>query len=652
MNKSKLNYRAEVDGLRAIAIISVILYHAQIFLLGRNWLEGGFIGVDVFFVISGYLITRIILSELYEHNSICFANFYERRARRLFPMLFFVIFVTIPFAWKILLPSDFVEYIESVLSSLFFSSNFFFYFSTTQYGADSSLLKPFLHTWTLGVEEQFYLMFPVIAILTFKFFNKYFLSILIALSLLSLQFAESMEVRNADLNFYLPFSRFWELAIGSILAYRELNYQKVRNQFLEQVLPIVGIYLVVHSILFFDENTRHPSFQTIVPILGTALIIAFSSKNEIVGKVLGSRPFVWIGLISYSLYLWHFPIFSLSRYINSNPTNYDKLCWIILTFILSVVSYFIIEKPFRSKTIPTKKLVWFSGLSIITLSAFSVFSIQFFDYKKVEQSSLVSYKSILDKNAFLEVWRDQADKEIADTNFTSNSNRKVLIIGNSHSVDFFRALNSANIYKDVDFGSISQNRSSDNYQVYCFYEFITKGSKKCGSRGATFNDIESKLELADLIIFKTRWKTADLVIIEKLIAILSEVYNKEILIVGNGFEQNNAIELRKFIKEHHSLPNDEQNKHLEKQVFLTAQHEKVDKIDGKLIEIANRLSVPFLPSRDLFCNYESKECSIFTDDGYLILWDYGHYTVNGAKYVGRILSNKHWGREYIKPYSK
>jgi peptidoglycan/LPS O-acetylase OafA/YrhL len=195
VKSSKLSYRAEIDGLQAIAVVSVILYHAQMVLFGRDWFEGGFIGVDIFFVIGGYLITSIILSELESKGSFSFMNFYERRARRILLVLFVVIFVSIPFAWQKLLPSDFVEYAESILASLLFASNFFFYFSTTEYGADSALLKPFLHTWSLGVEEQFYLVFPILAIVAFKFFRKHFLTILIGLSLLNPQFAELMEVR-------------------------------------------------------------------------------------------------------------------------------------------------------------------------------------------------------------------------------------------------------------------------------------------------------------------------------------------------------------------------------------------------------------------------------------------------------------------------
>jgi len=347
VNSSKLSYRAEIDGLRAIAVVSVILYHAQMVLFGRDWFEGGFIGVDIFFVISGYLITRIILSELESKGSFSFINFYERRARRILPMLFVVIFASVPYAWQKLLPSDFVEYARSILASLFFGSNFFFYLRTTEYGADSALLKPFLHTWSLGVEEQFYLIFPILALVAFRYLRNHFLTILLGLSLLSLLFAELMEVRNVDLNFYLPFSRFWELAVGSILAYRELYYKPSNEGFASKSLPMLGLCLIAYSILFFDGKTPHPSFHTLIPIIGALLIIGFASNDELIGKVLGSKPFVWVGLISYSAYLWHFPIFAFSRMGVKSLALYDKFELILLTIVLSSLSYILIERPFR-----------------------------------------------------------------------------------------------------------------------------------------------------------------------------------------------------------------------------------------------------------------------------------------------------------------
>ncbi len=346
-SQSKLYYRAEVDGLRALAVISVIFYHAHLVVFGKGWFEGGYIGVDIFFVISGYLIARIILYELQDKDVFSFLNFYERRARRILPMLFVVIFVSIPFAWQKLLPLDFVEYAESILASIFFGSNFFFYFKTTEYWADSSLLKPLLHTWSLGVEEQFYLIFPVIVIVAFKYFRAQLFGIIVSLLLLSLLFAVLMGTINPELNFYSPFTRFWEIAAGSVIAYRELYHKKIKFCFFYKVFPIIGLSLVVSSLFVLDKESSHPSFQTLTPILGVVLIIAFASKDELVGRVLGSKSFASIGLISYSAYLWHFPIFAFSRLGGKSYTNLEKIELIICIFFLSIITYFLVEKPIR-----------------------------------------------------------------------------------------------------------------------------------------------------------------------------------------------------------------------------------------------------------------------------------------------------------------
>ena len=362
-----MKYRAEIDGLRAVAVVSVILYHAKIVILDRDWFEGGFIGVDIFFVISGYLLTRIILLELTETNTLSFIKFYERRARRILPMLFVVIAVSIPFAWQKLLPQDLVDFAKSALTALGFGSNFFFYFSTTEYGAGSSLLKPLLHTWSLGVEEQFYFIIPIIVLLIWKFSRRTLLPIVTGMLLMSIFFADVMEGRNAELNFFLPFSRFWEFLVGSALALIELKYGRTKNSTLDNILSIVGLILVVCSILFFDSSTSHPSFQTLIPVAGVALLLTFCSTETFVGKLLSLKPMVGIGLISYSLYLWHFPIFAFGRIDASDPSTSDKLSWIALALSLSILSYFIIEKPFRNRTMVNVKLFCYTVLVSLSI---------------------------------------------------------------------------------------------------------------------------------------------------------------------------------------------------------------------------------------------------------------------------------------------
>ena len=347
----KLTYRPEIDGLRAIAVGAVILYHAQITIFGHQPFEGGFIGVDIFFVISGYLITSIILKELVTTGSFSFKHFYERRARRILPALLFVMLVSLPFAWMYLLPSSFVDFSKSILYSLGFSSNFYFHYSGQEYGAESGLLKPFLHTWSLSVEEQFYILFPIVLLITFKYFSKYLVHILFLGFLISLVSAEWTSRSYASASFYFLHTRMWELLAGSILAYFEIILgHRGKNKILNLILPTLGLLLIGHSILFFNDKMFHPSFYTLSPIIGVCLIIWFSSKNELITKILSTKLFVGIGLISYSLYLWHYPIFAFARVNYTLSNNFEKFLFIIISILISVFSYKFIEKVFRKKT--------------------------------------------------------------------------------------------------------------------------------------------------------------------------------------------------------------------------------------------------------------------------------------------------------------
>ena len=451
MKSLKLSHREEIDGLRALAVVSVVLYHAQLELFGKDWFEGGFIGVDIFFVISGYLITRIILVELEARSSFSFMNFYERRARRILPMLFVVVSTAFAYGFFTLLPNEIRELSLSSLYSILFTSNFYFFGITAEYGAESSLLKPMLHTWSLGVEEQFYLLFPILASVAFKYFRQHFLTILVGLSLLSLQLAQVMEVRNSDLNFYLPFSRFWELAVGSMLAYRELNYRKIEEGVATKALPMLGLYLVAYSILFFDGNTPHPSFNTLIPIIGVALIIGFASKDELVGRVLGSKPFVWVGLISYSAYLWHFPIFAFSRIERESLSNFDKLELIIGTALISILGYFLIEKPFR-RTISSK----YFALIISSSMLFLITGFSYVGYSKGFEKFWLDLSSKEKASAYLMIRDTQAKTPLLNSKCIFNiieepsydvserisfcrahNDRPVYVLGDSHAINLF-----------------------------------------------------------------------------------------------------------------------------------------------------------------------------------------------------------------------
>ncbi len=367
----QLKYRPEIDGLRTLAVLSVIIYHAEFTVNNSKFLKGGFLGVDVFFVISGFLITSIILSELYKTNRFSISRFYERRARRLLPALFIVILTSLPFAWSLLPPIQLVDFSKSILSTLVFGSNFYWEYTLQEYGAESSLLKPFLHTWSLSVEEQYYLLFPFILLILNRFFKARTIALLFAGLLVSLLFAEGITQRDVSFSFYMLPSRFWELLAGALLAsYQFRHSPKSNDSLLHKTMPTLGLLLICGSMTFISIESNHPGFITLFPVVGTILIIGFGHKNEPATRLLSTKAFISIGLISYSLYLWHYPIFSFGRYIDPSPTWHDKTLWITLTFLFSIATYLLIEKPFRNSQAISKKVffTWSTVVLVIILS--------------------------------------------------------------------------------------------------------------------------------------------------------------------------------------------------------------------------------------------------------------------------------------------
>ena len=373
MNSIKISYNPAIDGLRAIAVLSVIFFHLKI-----DFFRGGYLGVDIFFVISGYLISSLIYKELETKKTFSFTQFYERRARRILPALLFVIIFCLPIAWFYIFPYNFKDYLLSLLSSIFFSSNFYFYFTRVVYAAEDSILKPFLHTWSLGIEEQFYIFFPIFFIFLLKFFKKYSMWLVLTIIILNILFSDWMSKNYFQINHYMILTRGWELMAGVLICLIERRHNLNLNPVPNQSLSFLGLILIFFSIFFFNETTRHPSIITIIPILGSMLVILFAKDYTITNKILSLKPIVWIGLISYSLYLWHHPILAF-KLISHQENNYffNNYFLIIIIFSLSIFSYFFIEKPFRNNHLIPKKL-FFLILAFIVISLTSFISFAFY----------------------------------------------------------------------------------------------------------------------------------------------------------------------------------------------------------------------------------------------------------------------------------
>lgn len=351
-----MRYRPEIDGLRALAVIPVILYHA-----GFNLFSGGFVGVDVFFVISGYLISSIILSEL-NAGTFSLVNFYERRARRILPALFLVLFVCLPFAWAFLLPDAMKQFSESLIAVSTFTSNILFY-KTSGYFDIATELKPLIHTWSLAVEEQYYVLFPLFLLLSWKFQKRWTAGLLISIFLISLSMSQWLSTAHPKFNFYMLPTRGWELLIGIFIAMYFKN-QPIKNyKHINQWASLLGILLITYSIFAYNDQTPFPSLYALIPTAGAALIIIFATDTTIVNKLLSSKPFIGVGLISYSAYLWHQPIFAFAREWNLNELNTQLMAALsVLSFALAFLSWKYVEMPFRKKDFISRNKLFLYGL--------------------------------------------------------------------------------------------------------------------------------------------------------------------------------------------------------------------------------------------------------------------------------------------------
>ena len=378
-----MKYRAEIDGLRALAVLPVILFHA-----GFEWFSGGFVGVDVFFVISGYLITTIIISEMAE-GKFSIVNFYERRARRILPALFFVMAACLPFAWMWLTPNDLKDFGQSLVAVSTFSSNIYFWLQSGYFDTAAEF-KPLLHTWSLAVEEQYYILFPIFLMLTWRLGIKWVVILLFIVFLFSLGLAQlavdtsivdyfigknnlsgdflQNVVDNPSTAFYLLPTRIWELLIGAFLSIYLLHRAHIKNISANQFLSFCGLMMIGYSIFVFDDRTPFPSLFALVPTLGTGLVILCAVPKTFVYKLLSQKLMVGCGLISYSAYLWHQPLLSFARHKLFEVSDLLTIILCFIAILLAWFSWYFIEKPFRNKKkFPRNKI--FAG-SIIGASLF------------------------------------------------------------------------------------------------------------------------------------------------------------------------------------------------------------------------------------------------------------------------------------------
>ena len=363
-----MKYRPELDGLRALAIVPVVFFHA-----GFSAFSGGFVGVDVFFVISGYLITTIILNELTQ-DTFRIVDFYERRARRILPALIFVLLACTPFAWFWLLPEDLKMFSQSLVAVSMFVSNVFFW-KTSNYFETAAELNTLQHTWSLAVEEQYYILFPLFLMVTWKLNKRWLLGILGLVGMISLALSHWGAFAKPAATFYLLPTRAWELLIGSFVAFWLFDADRQHfNPHYAELGGLLGLLLLLYSVFFFSGETPFPSLYTLIPTVGTALLILFATRGTLLGQILSSKVFVGVGLLSYSTYLWHQPLFAFVRYQSINkPSAIVISALIIMCYLLAYLSWRYIELPFRDKRGFDRKQIFAMGFTgTLLVSGFGV----------------------------------------------------------------------------------------------------------------------------------------------------------------------------------------------------------------------------------------------------------------------------------------
>lgn len=360
-------YRPEIDGLRALAVLPVVLFHGGVAGFG-----GGFVGVDIFFVISGYLIASIIIRDL-AADRFSVLDFYERRARRILPALFAVMLISMPLALFLMFPEKLIEFGESVLATVAFGSNILFW-RDSGYFATVNELKPLLHTWSLAVEEQFYVFFPLaLAALWALGLRLKGLAIAISLAAVgSFMLADWASFRMIAASFYLLPMRAWELLAGAVMAFWTLRRTAPVGPLAEGG-GVLGILMIVAAIVFLDGAIPWPGRWALLPVVGTALVILYAGPKTVVGRLLSLRPVVAVGLVSYSAYLWHQPLFAFARVGSpGEPSHLLMVGLAVLTFALAWLTWRFVEKPFRNRKWLRRRDIF--RLSALGMLGFSVMS--------------------------------------------------------------------------------------------------------------------------------------------------------------------------------------------------------------------------------------------------------------------------------------
>jgi peptidoglycan/LPS O-acetylase OafA/YrhL len=631
-----IKYQSNLDVLRGLSILLVVFYHLKFNIFDYRVFPGGYLGVDIFFVISGYLITSILSLNI-NNAKFNYVNFFKRRFLRIVPVYVFVIFVTLFFSYYLLLPQHLIELSKSSVTSFFFLSNIFFWHYLNNYYNPEAILNPLLHLWSLAVEIHFYLFIALFFYIIKKFTKKIFLQFLV-IGFLSLLISEFFAYTEPYINFFGFQSRLWEFILGSIIFF----YREKINLNLNYLIKNILYFIIILFTIFFNENTKHPSLFTFFFLIFVSLLILNTNNknNSYLEKLL-----TFFGLISYSLYLWHYPIFSLSKRLPFEDTLSIKILLFIFSVFISFISYHLLEKKLRTNLVRAYYFVIF----FICVSFLLIFlNINNNGYPERIQASTFYKNATQDKKVNLEM----------NNSFDYFSKNNFLIIGNSHSIQTYHGfvLNKT-LYEKISF-------SNFHIQISCFNESIFE-AKRDICKGVfdhkekeLFENGKNNFNNSNFIILSTRWTKADIKSLPKVINFLkqsnkniiifssivdisknenSEInYSKKLSLLQKDFIKNKfPFERYLFIK--NNYPEQSELRILEKLYYKNILPER-DLINVELKNIAKKNNVSFLDINNYICDYKIKKCKVITDKKKHILIDTtGHLTLDGSEYLYKII---------------
>lgn len=638
-NISRISHRKDINGLRAIAVLAVVFYHAEIQLF-----KGGWLGVDIFFVISGYLISNIIISELND-GIFSFKNFYIRRVKRILPALFFTLLISIPLAYFFLTPKAMEEFVDSVMASLFFYANYYF-MDLDFYITESTKLMPLLHTWSLAIEEQYYLLFPLFSVLVYRYLKRYFTPIFIFL------FAASLYLNtlaNGDDKFYLLQYRLWELLLGVLVMILSSNLS-IKH------LEKIGLPLLLTPLFLIDDSQINITEPKLITLLGVSLIIFSNTENTMTTKLLSLKPLTTIGLSSYSIYLLHQPLFAFYRIFYSNiefrylrrftKTSFDAVndtpvpdysittitfvVLILLLLLLGNLSYKYVEiREINMSRLLTILLILLSFVSLqkISTNVFNNFS---------DSDNLFTQETVFSDydcwNMF-QNWDDSID--FIDPCFVDNNRKNTLVVlGDSSTAAYSKSIFQSNVldkkfnylFLSSVYWTFFQEININDECDYCILSWLKENSNSTTILLSL--ELHRYIEEQPNIYYSDFSINNDEDILFRNIKILSSLSRK--LIILEPFPTMSVYKLspREILLAKTKVSNI-------KQIYIPYQDwiNNTTKTNAfyKKIKFENN-KIDFVKTSDIFCRPSSDKCIVYEYPDLYYL-DNVHLTTEGANLV-------------------